>query len=328
MSNRTKLAVPLLEIRAALKRRLGLRGFELLPDEALAEFMRRHRMRYTGGLSAEMAERFEAETGVWAVMIASVDLYDATVPPKLGLTARLVTAEENPRIVWIDSAIGVGDEAPGAFGTGLVTEPGLLEARVIDALALSASGRGPARKKPHRRFRPAAHYASPDAPILRAGPARIAVLPFANSSTERFAGAILTDQLVRHLVQAGASVIEPGIVRQVMIEARQFYREGPSVPETDLLRLHLEADVVVFGEVSKYQDRLAPRPADVEFLVRALDTGSGDLIWASSSFAGGNKGVYFFGAGRVYSAHALAAELTRALVDTALRERLKVAGMR
>jgi hypothetical protein len=320
-------------------RGLAERGFELLGEEELAEFMRRHRMRYTAGLSREMAQVLAAETGAWAVLITTVDQYDERVPPKMALTSRLVSTEARPRILWMDSAVRVGDDAPGAFDLGLIPDLDLLAEIVISGLAaavpheppvLGAEGRQAVApsEKTRWRFRPQAHYAAPDFPVVRDGAARIAVLPFSNDANRRYAGRIVTDQLVRHLVEVGADVVEPGVVRQVMLEARQFYREGPSVPETDILRLHLQADVVVFGEVSRYEEKLGMRAAQVEFLVRAIDTKSRQLIWASNSYAGGNKGVFFFGAGQIHAAQGLASEMARALVGTVLKERAKRVGNR
>jgi hypothetical protein len=339
LTNHSGRGAPLNDIRALMVRRLVDRGFEMLGDEELAEFMRRHRMRYTAGLSREMAKALAAETGTWAALITTVDLYDERVPPKLALTSRLVSTEARPRILWMDSAVRVGDDAPGAFDLSLISDLDVLSEIVIsgiaaavphDAPVLAAEGREPIApsQETRWRFRPRAHYASPDFPIVRDGAARIAVLPFSNDATAKYAGQILTDQLVRHLVEVGADVVEPGVVRQVMLEARQFYREGPSVPETDILRLHLQADVVVFGEVSRYEEKLGMRAAQVEFLVRAIDTESRQLIWASNSYAGGSKGVYFFGAGQIHAAQNLASEMARALVGTVLRERARVVGRR
>lgn len=321
-TNRSERGAPLREIRSTLMRKLSERGLDLLGEEKLAEFMRRHRMRYTEGLSREMAERIGAETGAWAALITTVDLYDDRVPPKMALTSRLVTTDEKTRILWMDSVIRIGDQAPGGFDMGLIFDFALLEERVLSDLAAAVASKPTASsRKTRRRFRPASHYASPDFPVIRDKAARIAVLPFANDSAAKYAGEILTDQLIRHLVEVGANVVEPGILRQVMLEARQFYTEGPSDPEAELLRLHLSADVVLFGEVMRFEEKLEPRAAQVEFLVRAIDTESGQLVWASNSFAGGNKGVFFFGAGRVHAAQALASEMSRALVTTALRER-------
>jgi hypothetical protein len=339
LTNRSARGAPLSEIRASLERRLVDRGFGLLGDEELAEFMRRHRMRYTAGLSREMARVLGLETGAWAALITTLDLYDERVPPKMALTSRLVSTEEPPRILWMDSAVRVGDDARGAFDLGLISDLEVLSEIVISDIAAAVPQALPdpsteatrpiaPSRKTRWRFRPRYHYASPDFPIVRDGATRIAVLPFSNDTAARHAGEILTDQLVRHLVEVGADVVEPGVVRQVMLEARQLYRQGPSVPETDLLRLHLRADAVVFGEVSRYEEELGMKAARVEFLVRAIDTESRQLIWASNSHAGGRRGVWFFDVGRVHAAQGLASEMARALVGTVLRERARRIGNR
>lgn len=339
LTNRSVRTAPLDEIRGSLIRKLAERGFEVVEEDELKSFMRRHRMRYTAGLNEEMARVLAEETGARAALITTVDLYDERIPPKMSLTSRLVTTGARPRILWMDSAIRVGDESPGGFDVGVITDPDEVSAIVIDEIA-EAVPRGEAQVDAARgksgvpspetrwRFRPRTYYASSDHPIFRGESGRIAVLPFANDSTTRYAGEILTDQVIRHLVEVGADVVEPGIVRQVMLEARQFYSEGPSVPETDILRLHLQADVVVFGEVTRYQEKLGLEAAQAEFLVRAIDTASRELIWASNSFAGGNRRVFFFGIGQVHAAQALVSELTRALVGTVLRERAEAARKR
>jgi hypothetical protein len=332
LTNRSQRGAPLSEIRDRLIRELELQGFELIEEDDLENFMRRHRMRYTAGLSEEMAEVLADETGARGALITTLDLYDERNPPKMALTSRLVSTGDRPRILWMESAVRVGDEAPGGFDLGLVSDPWALAETVIDeiveAVPRGESGGGTSRGKPgvpsrktRWKFRPRTYYASPELPVVRDEAGRIAVLPFSNDSTTPYAGEILTDQVIRHLVEVGADVVEPGIVRQVMLEARQFYSEGPSVPETDILRLHLEADVVVFGEVTRYREKLGAEPAQAEFLVRAIDTASRELIWASNSFAGGNRGVFFFGIRQVHAAQALASELARALVGTVLRER-------
>jgi len=327
------------EIRDSLIGRLADRGIEVVGEDELESFMRRHRMRYTAGLSGELAQVLADETGAQAALITTVDLYDERIPPRVALTSRLVSTGARPRILWMECAIRTGDEAPGGFDLGLISDPAVVSEIVIDEIAQAvpldeshdAATTGepfvPSRKT-RWRFQPRSYYASPDFPIVRSEAGRIAVLPFANDSTTRYAGEILTDQLIRHLVEVGADVVEPGIVRQVMLEARQFYSEGPSVPETDILRLHLQADVVVFGEVTRYREKLGLQPAQADFLVRAIDTDSGDLIWASNSFAGGNRRVFFFGVGQIHAAQSLASEMARALVGTVLRERAEAARKR
>jgi hypothetical protein len=149
---------------------------------------------------------------------------------------------------------------------------------------------------------------------------RIAVLPFSNESTAARAGDILTLQIVRGLAESrGVDVVEPGIVREVLLNARLIQEEGLSIPQAELLRALLEVDVVLFGEVTEYVEAEGGgREPEVDFLVRAVDTARRQVIWSSTSHGRGDDGVFFFGLGSVPTAHRLASEMARALVETIL----------
>jgi hypothetical protein len=171
-----------------------------------------------------------------------------------------------------------------------------------------------------KKFRPNVYYSSSDLDVIRREGARVVVLPFTNDSDAKYVGEMVADQLVRHLVDRGVRVVEPGVVRQALLEARQVYPEGPSVPEIDILRVSLNAELVLYGEVQAYREKgpIDPQPY-VEFMVRAIDTERGELIWSSASHAGGNKGVFFFGLGHVHTAHELTSRMVSALVSAAAR---------
>jgi len=321
--NRSGRAIPAEEIRQRLALRLGLlRGIDVLDHDKLDRFMRRHRMRFTGGLNSELARLLDVETNSWGVLITSVDLYSDETNPALALTCRLVTTEAEPRILWMDSAVRTGDQSPGAFDLGLVSDPAVIVDDVASQVVMSLPrGEGgpedsPKRKRAKiRKFKPRVFYSSPDLSVIRREDARIVVLPFTNDSGSNYVGEIVSDQLVRQLVALDVAVIEPGVVRQALLEARQVYPEGPSIPETDILRASLNADVVVYGEVENYKEQ-GPINAEpyVEFLVHAMDAERGQVIWSSASYGGGNKGVFFFGLGHVPTAHQLASRMVAALI--------------
>jgi hypothetical protein len=337
LTNRSGSSVPLAEIQHSLTRKLeNHRGISILDEEVLGRFMRRHRMRYTSGLSTEMARLLETETGARAALITSVDLYQESFPPRFALTSRLVSTGDAPRILWMGSAVLAGDEAPGIVDTGLIVDIDVICGEVISDIAesvprpesISAPGETElfGRKSTRGgRFRPKIFYSSSDFPVMRDRAGRIVVLPFSNESTTRYAGEILTDQLIRHLVEAGADVIEPGVARQALLRARQIYVDGPSVPETDILRLILESDVILFGEVIRYQEAGPLGPPFVDFSLRAIDASTRQVIWSSISYSRGNQGVFFFDLGRVHTAHELASKMTRALVATVRRKGRKSA---
>jgi hypothetical protein len=339
VENLSGIEAPLDPVQAALRIALQDRGFELLSDEPLAEFMRRQRLRYVGGLSAEMGEALRTETGATLVLITSIDLYQQADPPRFALTARLVTAGGEPRIVWMDSAAASGDEKPGVLALGVIDDVMVLENRIVGRLgdSLASTLSQEATQAPTedlssgpRRFRPRTLYRAGPADLLAPLPAasphtspdrvRIAVLPFANDSTTRNAGDLLTLQMVRHARTApGVEVIEPGVVREALLRAHLIQEEGLSLPQADLVRLLLEADQVLFGEVTVYVEAWAGSPEpEVDFSARALSTRTRQVACAAISHGRGDDGAWFFGLRRVPTAHELASLLTRGFVEGCL----------
>jgi TolB-like protein len=330
LENRAGTAAPLEEIRASLRRALEARSISLLNDVAVDGFMRRVRMRYVGGLSRKMGQALADGTWANAVLVTSLDLYGEVFPPRFALSARLVSAGDETRILWIDSASGTGEDAPGFLGLGRIDDivelEGIVIGRLADSLAQSltaAAGQDrsvAAGGKSGRKFRPATFYRSPATSASGNRPRTVAVLPFANESTTKRAGEIVTHHLIRHLANAGGvEVVEPGVVRQALLQSRLIQQEGLSLPQVDLVRVLLNVDVALFGEVSTYREAGGgTREPEVDFSVRAIDTGSRQVIWASNSNSRGEDGVFFFDIGRVTTAHDLASAMAGALVETIL----------
>ncbi|HEV8202436.1 MAG TPA: hypothetical protein VGS03_20680 [Candidatus Polarisedimenticolia bacterium] len=349
---------PMDAIQAALRVALQDRGLELLPEENLAGFMNRQRLRYVGGLATEMGRALRAETGAMAVLVSSVDLFEQDDPPRFALTARLVTTGEEPRIAWMDSAAATGDEKPGFLGLGHIADVGILEGRVVetlaDSLAASLSTAPPAAIETEdvpRRYRPRSLYRAPadtpqaapettaadaaaaETPVTAPPPAgepaprRVAVLPFANDSTAKNAGDLVTLEMVRQArLVPGVEVIEPGVVREALLRAHLIQEEGLSLPQADLVRLLLEADLVLFGDVSLYVEAWAGEPEpEVDFSARVLSTRTRQAVCAALSHARGDDGAWFFGLRRVPTARLLTARLARGFVagclDPAQEER-------
>ena len=171
-----------------------------------------------------------------------------------------------------------------------------------------------------RRFLPRSFYRLPGALPQRKGALRLAVLPFANESTTRHASDILTRHLIHCLVDDGrVEVVEPGVVREALLRSRLIQDEGLSLPQSDLLRSLLRVDVVLFGEVTDYVEASwGGTVPEVDFSVRAIDTASRQVIWASTSHARGDDGILFFDVGRVPTAYRLASLMARGVTQELL----------
>jgi len=309
------------EFRDAFRDALNGRRIELLPESELARFMRRERVRYTGGISEEMSRAILEQTGARAVLITAVVLFDGRDPPKIGLVSRLVSTGETPRILWMDNVQMAGQERPGFFERGLIRDSSVLTAEAMrrltdsldDYLGNPRSKKG--RFKAKDKFRPRKFYVTDP---VETG--TVAVMPFANASARSRAGDILSLYFTQQLVaSSGVEVLEPGIVRQALLQGRLISEGGGvSLPQTDFLQSMLQVDVVLSGSVKDFADDIGAYGVPfVSFSARAIDTDRRQVIWTSVSFDRGTKGVFFFDVSRIHTAQELAFEMTRSVVKTA-----------
>jgi TolB-like protein len=309
-------SAPVAEIRQFLEDRLTGAGIGLLGDAALDDFMTRHRVRYAAGIDAATAELLKQETGVGGVVIASVELVNDAVPPKVALTARLVSVEGPPVVVWADDVGLSGDDAPGLLDLGLVEDYEELLTRALNRIADSllnhlGAGQPVATSKAAPKFRPKIAYRRM---VLEPGRTyTVAVLPFFNRSERRNAGDVLALLFARHLSAFGGfRVIDAGEVRRQLLEARVIMDGGVSIADADLVATVLDADFVLAGRVLYYEDQEgADANPKVDFSTVLIERASGRVVWSSQSDNTGDDGVRFFGRGRSATAHLMATQMVR-----------------
>lgn len=142
----------------------------------------------------------------------------------------------------------------------------------------------------------------------------VAVIPFVNESERENAGRIMALHLVEELCRFdGLRVVDPGLVREEMLRYRIVIPEGPSLATADLLSgdRSLGVDLLISGTVFDYGGLSTPK---VEFSLGIVETASREVVWTSRSYNHGQEGVFFLDAGRVYTAHRLAADMVRAAI--------------
>lgn len=340
VDNITAAKAPLKEIHQALIAALSEKGFHLLAHDVLDEFMEKNRVRYTGGVNQEIAQKLKDEHGVDAVFITSLETWQDEIPPRVSLITRVDLSGEWPEILWIDSVGLTGDDAPGLLGIGRIksTEQLLSKAlgSLIDSLQLYLEGGYPSYRfasdrqemtmvnsanrtadffgpKVERRHQPHFTYRAPD--FDPAGFYAVAVVPFLNINTRKYAGDVVALHLVKQLCRyENLRVVEPGLVRQTLLNYRMIMEAGPSLASSDILASEniLAADLVLSGKVFDYQG--ARGMSKVDFSVQAFDGKKREVIWTSRSYATGDEGVYFFDVGRVPSAHGLTTRMSKAVV--------------
>jgi len=310
--------IPAGEIAEKYRQRLEQQGLRFLSRERLEAFMYRHRMRYTGGLSASLAQALREEEQVDAVIVTSVASYADNGVPQLALSSRLVLCQELPRIAWIDALGVTGDDAPGLLALGRVSEVDVLLDRTLDRLVVSLSSylqNGQLQAgQDIDNLPPQDYYRSND--TLTTKPYKIAIVPFLNRYARRNAGFIVPLQLACALHrQDNLEVFEPGLIREQLLNYRLIMRAGPSLAISDVLSsaTTLDADLVLSGYIFDYQDAVgSPK---IDFSTRLFAGKQRQITWWSRSYGTGIDGVFFYDFGRIRSAQVMLARMTAAISD-------------
>jgi TolB-like protein len=320
IDNLSGTSPPMKSLVAAIDAALGVK-FELVQGDTLERFLSRHRIRFTGGLDAETARAARDELGADAVLVTSLELYRRSGPAAFGMAMRLVSAGDEPVILWMDEISRTGDESPGLLGLGLVHSVEPLQAdvirRLVASLTAAVKGSGPRFTTcggfwygPRIRFRSLVlderHAAAPT----------LAVIPFLNMSERRGAGDAVSLEFVRHLVASGRfRVYEPGVVRDFLLRQRVMLNGGVSLEATRLFLAALGTDYVVSGVVLDFDDTvLGARGPSIRFSATLLDGGNGEVVWQSGSYNRGDDGVFAFGLGRVATPGSLSCKMVGEVV--------------
>jgi hypothetical protein len=343
LANLSGTRVPLKEIRQLLIEGLKEAGVDILREDELERYFTRHRIRYLRGLSAEETEWMKDETGTNAVLIMSVDQYSEIAFPKIALSARLVSTGQRPVILWADSTGLAGNDSPGILDIGMIYDPQELLNKAIRYLSKSLtdylSGKEEEVKsaawRASRRsetgeigqvmypeygehpgtFGPRSHYGAPVAE--RGRKLSVVIVPFLNKAGRGQAGDIVMLEFIRRLNETGKfSIIDPGVLRQVMLNKRIMMIDSISLADSEIVFTDLDADLLLTGTVSEYYDYEGsygtPR---VAFVVSVIERTGKRLVWTSYSQNTGEDAVYFFDWGRFNTAHAMASEMIRIVAE-------------
>lgn len=308
-------AIPGAHVRQYFIDKLAAQGVSVLGTARLDAFMTQHRVRYAAGIDVPTAEALRTETNVQGIVVPSFELSSNAVPPKVALIVRIVSITGDPTVVWADDAGLAGDDAPGLFELGMVNDYQKLLARALDRVSrslLSYLATGEIRKvKAASKFRPKGAF---DDIALDPGRSNsVAVVPFVNLSGRRNAGDVLTLLFMRHLSAfPHVRVVDSGVVRQQLLAARIIMDGGPSLRDAETIAALIDADYVVGGRVTRYEDvEGAGGRTRVEFSTVLIARKTRKVVWSSDSYNAGSDGVHFFERGTSKTAHAMATQMVR-----------------
>lgn len=315
--------IPASEIETLYIEKLKASGLRFLGQERLRSFLKRHRVRYTGGISSEIAKALYEEEGVDAVYITSVESYDSEKSPQVALFSRLVLCRDIPIIAWIDMVGLTGDDTPGLLGLKRVNDADELLKRAIDKLVSSAKhylakGRS-YRDKKGGEIAPKDFYLASD--FVRELPYKIAIVPFFNRYSRRNAGFVIPLHLINALHRyQNLEVFDPGVIRAYLLKYRLIMRAGPSLAISDILASEttLAADLVLSGYIFDYQDHV--NNPKIDFSTRMVSGPERRILWWSRSYGSGNDGVFFYDFGRIRSANVMMREMSASIGELLFRQ--------
>jgi TolB-like protein len=330
LQNMSGSKVPRKKIQEKLKKVLNQQGVRLVDDQVMEDFIVRHRLRYSAGIDGDLARALREETGADSVLFSVVELYREEDMPKMSLTVWLDRCDNPPRVLWMASKSLSGDENPGLLDLGMVRDPDRLLDRVLVSLFASwmptlmptadvtrkeaaASRAQPLQGSRSQKFRPQEYYRSEIySPQQRYS---VAVMPFYNLSERKYAGELMELNFVRQLRRLpNFTVIEPGELRQYLLNYRIIMQDGLSLAYAEVIFAKLGVDLIVTGKVFDYDDYIGTigRPI-VDFSMEIFSRDGNKTVWTSKSYTNGEKGVFFFDLGKVYTAHNLAGQMVGAV---------------
>jgi len=326
IDNLTNSPAPLTEIRRLMIGALASRGVQIVADEAVEQVMKRHRIRYTGGVDESTAKALKSEAGADGVLIVTLEMFEAGEIPKIALIARLV--DNDPvAIRWIKSFGLAGDDKPGFLGLGIINDVHQLQYMVLTQLAASLAdnlAKGVGRViagTGERTFQPKLFYASEKLDQVRHG--SYAVMPFSNRSKTYRAGQLLMLHFIEQFnltLDGDVRMMEPGVIRGLMLSHRIIMNQGMSYRDIDALGLPLKIDYFITGNIFDYVNYASaltgPR---IDFSTMLLKAGERRVLWKSNSYNAGNDPVYVFDVGKVNTADELATKMVRAVTLKMLR---------
>ncbi len=318
VENLTGRVAPLKEFGQLIKDELRKRGVDILDEDRLSSFMASHRVRYVAGIDTQTAVALGKETGVQAVLIISLELYNDIPPPKIAIRGRLVSVGRWPEILWMDSVSLTGDDSPGLFELSIVNDPLILMKKAVmrfvellskGLLEVSSNtgSEGIDRVKDEN--------GAFSAQMMKKR--RVIVMPFFNKSGRNYAGEIMRNHFIEQLTKKGwFSVVEPGVLREILLQFRIIMADGPSLADIRAIASVIDVDFVFSGTVFDYNDYSGPIGIPkVGFIVNVVDVSKEKMIYSSMGYRRGNYNVFLFDWGTIRTAHRLAAIMAEEVVD-------------
>jgi len=275
--------------------KMSKRGFEVVDEEDITDFLCKERIRFTGYISRELSEKIRKRFNASAVLTGAIVSFSTDEIPEFGILARLIDTSDGT-IIWADYSAATGEDFIAILELGRLKTVFSLIPKVIDILFASYRA-----EELNREIKPLP---------------RIAVMPFKNNTEYNNAGIIATYMFIVEILRSRQFLpIEYGDIRDVII--KQGIRRKGDIGYENIgeLSRELKARGIVVGVVDNYSDGVAASVApNVGFTARLVDGSNKKILWYNSFQLSGEENIIALDWGRIRSVHSVAYEAVSGLV--------------
>jgi TolB-like protein len=282
------------DIMPLVKNYLESKGFAVLDEDKMENFLLKERIRSTGYISEEMAGKLGKELHVDAILVGSINTFSRGENPRVGLSARLIRSSDGT-ILWTNHAAATGDDFTGILGLGTIRSIDKLSHKMTNKLLESFSIIPPYKEKESM-------YS-------------IAVMPFKNESKIRGAGMIAMYMFIAELNKN--KKFEPityGDVRELIVKLRVRSKGELDFKNIGSIAESSGVDGILIGTVERYSEEQGGVPPEASISARLIEARTGRILWYNGYEYRGDEGISIFDWGRVRSAESVAYEVVSKLV--------------
>jgi TolB-like protein len=297
-------------------------SISLVPDSVLRKVLRSHRIRNTIDIPAADLQVLHDETGADLLLLSSLNHFaNFTGAAEVSVAMRLLDLPTG-EIRWAEALSRHSNNRifrlPGTNGNKRLS----LATKLIRKLShrFTTKAYVPRRCIDESKLKRASSQS-------RSSASRIAVMPLANSTQSRFAGELISSQVISELVKDGFYVVDPGLVRGSMFASSLLSRGEVAMPVLNHLQSAVRAEWVLTGTVRKFREwETSDERGDCEVALdlRLISASTGTIVWSNSISRKGSEFERFFGIGALHGAACLSDKLVRHLVAGIPSYRLKV----
>jgi TolB-like protein len=294
--NLTDDRTALTQIMPVIKDRLEKKGIAILDEKSLENFLLKERVRSTGYISKDLAQKMGKELNVKAILTGSVTSFYLLKNPQAGLLARLVDSS-NGEILWASQASATGEDFTKMLGLGTVRSIDELIPIVVDRLFTSFSVTSQRKEKEQTH--------------------KIAVMLFQNKSKHNDAGIIITSMfLVELFKNAGYEPVEYGDIRKLTVDFRIRHRGELDYKNIGGMSEALGVDGIVVGTVELFSDGLdTSLPPEVAVSARLISAHKDRILWSDSIQLNGDEDIIVLDWGRIRAVDSVAYKVVKKLIQ-------------